>query len=185
MILAAAGGCSETGARRPVVEVTGRVFLEDQPLEFGQVVFQPISGGQPAIGRLSPDGSFVLGTYEKADGAAVGRHQVRVVSYTAQAPDHVVESRTADSLGDLLTPERYASFATSGIEISVLEDGNAPFIIKLKSGNAPSVADQNKSDSMSGSGTPPASESIESDDQRSGTYRDIEDVETGNKEAAP
>jgi hypothetical protein len=107
------------------------VFLGDEPLKFGTVVFQPLQGGQPAQGKVAADGSFVLSTFNESDGASVGRHRVKVACYTKQDPAAKGQA-SGDSLGDLLIPERYASFAQSGIEVSVLAQGNAPFILKLE-----------------------------------------------------
>ncbi|WP_425398651.1 hypothetical protein [Aeoliella sp.] len=126
-------GCGDSASPQPVIEVTGRVFLDDEPLRFGQVVFQPLSGGQPAIGKLEPNGKFSLGTYGESDGATIGRHRVRIVSYSSQDPGNKDVDSMSDTLGDLTIPERYSSFATSGIEVSVLREGNSPFIFKLES----------------------------------------------------
>lgn len=126
-------GCSDSAPAPPVVEVTGRVFVGDEPLRFGQVVFQPLGGGQPAIGKLEPNGKFTLGTYGESDGATIGRHRVRIVSYALQDPENKDIDPKSESLGDLTIPERYSSFATSGIEVSVLRQGNSPFIFKLQS----------------------------------------------------
>ncbi|TWT93428.1 hypothetical protein Pla108_39220 [Botrimarina colliarenosi] len=127
----AATGCGSGAGKAEVVPVTGRVFLGDQPLGFGSVTFQPLQGGQPASGKIDADGKFVLSTYKPSDGAAVGQHRVRVVCYASQDPANA-ETPTGDALGELLTPSRYAGFANSGIQVSVLADGNAPFILKLE-----------------------------------------------------
>lgn len=124
-------GCGGSDGRPDLAPVSGTVMLNESPLPVGQIIFQPISGGQPAVGRLSEDGSFTLGTYGDDDGAAVGRHRVRVTSYSTQAGESDAEA-SGDSLGELLVPERYANFSTSGIEVSVLATGNAPFVIKLE-----------------------------------------------------
>lgn len=131
VVLSLLVGCNGATQRPKVVEVKGQVFLGEQPLAFGQVIFQPIQGGQPASGEINSNGSFSLGTFKETDGAIVGRHKVRVVAYSSQDPDNPREEISGDALGDLLIPSRYASFATSGIEVSVLESGNAPFILKL------------------------------------------------------
>lgn len=125
-------GCGPAVEQNQVVPVTGRVFVGEVPLEFGQVVFQPVSGGQPASGSIDGDGKFILSTYSNGDGAALGKHRVRIVSYSSQDPKTKKEDGPqGDSLGELLTPQKYSSFATSGLEVSVLAGGNAPFVFKL------------------------------------------------------
>ncbi len=141
-------GCSGDSQRLKVVEVKGQVFLGEKPLAFGQVIFQPIQGGQPAAGEIDSKGFFSLATYSKSDGAIVGRHKVRVVSYTSQDPNNPSKDSSGDALGDLLIPSRYASFATSGIEVSILESGNAPFIFKLNNENTDQLDGQALSTSV-------------------------------------
>jgi hypothetical protein len=113
-----------------VTPVTGRVFLGDEPLTFGTVTFQPASG-QPALGQIEPDGRFELTTFSPSDGAMLGRHRIRVSCYASQDPDSDMPAG-GDSLGHLLVPQRYASFATSGLDAIVLESGNGPFILRLQ-----------------------------------------------------
>lgn len=132
-LLAIAGtGCGSGGKNVEVVPVTGRIFLGDQPLTFGAVTFQPVQGGQPSSGPVDKDGRFVLSTFKQADGATVGRHRVRVVAYSSQDPSNPDANPDSDALGVLLIPEKYASFTSSGLEVSVLAQGNSPFILKLE-----------------------------------------------------
>ncbi|TWT78391.1 hypothetical protein Pla123a_11820 [Posidoniimonas polymericola] len=160
LLCAALVGCGGAGGRPETVPVSGKVLLDGSPLAVGQIVFQPISGGQPAVGHLSGDGTFTLGTYSSDDGAAVGLHRVRVTSYSTQTGQPSSEAG-GDSLGELLVPERYANFSTSGLEVSVLAAGNAPFIIQL--------IDDEKTQSEDGEGSgsdpnsdPDATDSIDS-----------------------
>jgi len=125
-------GCGSPSNRAQVVAVTGQVQLDGKPLEFGSISFQPIQGGQPARGDIDSEGGFVLSTYQEGDGAAVGRHRVKVACYAKQDPA-MKEQQAGDSLGDSLIPERYTSFAMSGIEVSVLAQGNSPFVFELQS----------------------------------------------------
>ncbi|WP_146570274.1 hypothetical protein [Botrimarina hoheduenensis] len=97
-------------------------------------MFQPLQGGQPAQGAIDSEGNFKLSTYSPGDGAVTGRHRVRIVCYSLQNPD-LKKSSPGDSLGELLIPERYTSFAQSGFEVSVLAQGNAPFLFRLESDN--------------------------------------------------
>ncbi len=51
----------------------------------GGIAFRPVSDkpgtkpilGRPASGEVQPDGTYVLGTHAKSDGAVVGKHEIR------------------------------------------------------------------------------------------------------------
>jgi len=123
-------GCADKSASN-VVPVEGKVLLDGQPLAFGTVTFQPNSG-QPARGEIQSDGTFKLSTYAPNDGATVGRHQVRITCYESQSPD-AKDSLESESLGASLIPERYTKFATSGLVVSIVSSGTAPFEFNLES----------------------------------------------------
>jgi hypothetical protein len=75
-------GCS--GGDFPTAKVTGRVVCEEQPIPNIVVFFEPLASGSSAlvgkqgIGRTSDDGTFEISTYDRNDGAVVGKHRVRV-----------------------------------------------------------------------------------------------------------
>jgi hypothetical protein len=83
LLVGAAAGCSKS--EFDLAPVAGRVTIDGQPFTQGKVMFAPIASGEsreagkPALGRLGPDGSFILGTYEPDDGAVVGEHWVTVI----------------------------------------------------------------------------------------------------------
>lgn len=116
-------GCDEGRPKVPVAKASGRVWLDDEPLQFGTITLQPTSG-QPAVGDIGSDGSFTLSTYAPMDGAAVGRHRVKVTAYSSQDPASDKSAQTGDNLGELLVPQMYASATTSGIEVEVVEGDN-------------------------------------------------------------
>ena len=111
---------------------TGRVTFEGKPLQFGTVMFQLESGGQPARAMIQSDGTFELSTFEEGDGAIVGNHKVRVTSYSSQDPQQQARSGpTGDTLGKLLIPKRYTMFGTSGLTATVAPDQNEPYVFEL------------------------------------------------------
>jgi hypothetical protein len=91
--LVALPGCSQGGY--PTADVTGKVIHDGQAVTGGSLTFAPMTGtvGKPASGIVNPDGSFVLATYGKRDGAVVGKHKVM---YYPPAPD-VEEEPSGDS----------------------------------------------------------------------------------------
>jgi hypothetical protein len=70
-----------------LVKVTGKVTLDDQPVEGASVIFQGESGGgHPAAGQTDSEGVFYLGTFEGGDGAFPGEYKVLIVP-----PGHVTD----------------------------------------------------------------------------------------------
>jgi hypothetical protein len=75
-------GCSSGDF--PTAPTTGRVVCEGQPVPFVMVFFEPLQTGKSAlVGRqgfavADDKGAFVISTYDKEDGAVVGKHRVRV-----------------------------------------------------------------------------------------------------------
>ncbi len=66
----------------PVSPAKGKVVSKGQPVTSGTVTFTPLGAseslesGKPASGALAPDGSFTLSTFDRFDGAIVGKHKV-------------------------------------------------------------------------------------------------------------
>jgi hypothetical protein len=104
-------GCSKGTPRVPVA---GKVMLDGKPLQFGGLSFQP-DAGPAAHGAIGADGRFSL-TGE--DAVCVGRNVVSVACFEADAPNFR-KPEGERSPGKSLIPERYMSFATSGIVIDV------------------------------------------------------------------
>jgi hypothetical protein len=127
--------CLGCGDSVELVPVRGRVFCDDQPLQFGSVTFQP-SGGKAARGSIQPDGTFQLTTFRQGDGAVAGRHRVRVTCYTLQNPKAALpsaESEEIGGLGEALIPEKYANYATSGLVVDVQPAMQDEVVIRLSS----------------------------------------------------
>ncbi len=105
------GGPAPTGA--PTSPVKGRVTFQGKPVTKGTITFEPEGAGKEASGEIQADGTFVLTTYKKDDGAVLGNHRVSV----ANAGKSV--------------PVKFASFQTSHIEMEVSE-GKTEYNIDLK-----------------------------------------------------
>jgi hypothetical protein len=84
LAFSAALGCSQSPYE--LAEVRGTVLVDGHPLPRAKVMFAPVEGaggvnpGKPAFGLMQPEGSFVLTTYDKDDGAIVGEHWVSIIS---------------------------------------------------------------------------------------------------------
>ena len=77
----AIGGCG--GKKFETAPTQGTVTFNGKKVTGGTITLSPVSGGpndrytgRAAIGTIQSDGSFVLTTYDKEDGAIIGKHQV-------------------------------------------------------------------------------------------------------------
>jgi hypothetical protein len=99
--LPAIAACVLSGCGGPdyeVAPVRGIVKLNDKTLQQGGIMFSPVAKGdtanvgRAATGRLQPDGTYTLTTFEKGDGAIVGEHWVTIVNHDEDnLPDGVPE----------------------------------------------------------------------------------------------
>ena len=62
--------------------VSGTVTYNGQPVEFGDILFEPDSAkgnnGVPSMGSIGKDGTFVMSTQESGDGVIAGYHKVGI-----------------------------------------------------------------------------------------------------------
>jgi hypothetical protein len=71
----ASGGCGASGPAKGLVK--GKVTAGGQPVNGGGIVLAPQNvEALPARGTVGPDGTFVVGTDDTDDGAAIGKHTV-------------------------------------------------------------------------------------------------------------
>lgn len=112
-ILIASVGCGPS--RPPAYPAKGRVvFPNGSSVKTGTVELKSRQHGTHARGTIEADGSFVLTTYEKDDGAVAGLHDCVVVQMIL-AED--AKFRLHGTYGVVHT--RFASYATSGLTCTV------------------------------------------------------------------
>jgi hypothetical protein len=109
----------ETAAAR------GTVVLDGKPLSAGSVLLVPTQG-RSAAGPLGSDGTFILGTYSKVDGAIVGKHKVAILPLVA-GPEGGLPP------GFVPVPARYQSAEASGLEVDVKANEENVFDFQLSS----------------------------------------------------
>lgn len=91
-----APGCSDS--QFPVKPAKGKVVVNGQPVTSGTVTFTPLGAsdkletGKPASGTVGADGTFVLSTFDRFDGAIVGKHSVQY----SGAEDEEAEAEEVD-----------------------------------------------------------------------------------------
>lgn len=103
----------------PLVEVTGRVYLNGQPLANAQVLTQPVGRKcRGAIGGTDAEGRFTLRTDVEGDflpGAYAGEHRVTIQAIDPNAPPGPFKPPT-------VTPPESEEFETTPLRIQVDRD---------------------------------------------------------------
>lgn len=100
MLLVGAGMSGCGGHSFQVARAGGKVTCNGQPVTGGRVMFSPIAEGKTppgkaAFGEIGSDGTFVLSTFGKADGAVVGKHEVTFMSAYVDDEDDEVARQAA------------------------------------------------------------------------------------------
>jgi hypothetical protein len=108
--------CGKADSRKPTFPVSGKVLLAGgKPAEHATVVLHPVDDSGPDAvkprGKVNPDGSFTLTTYDGNDGAPAGNYRVTVELWLASGKsDEGPKSRL---------PAKYAKPETSGLTATV------------------------------------------------------------------
>jgi hypothetical protein len=125
-----APGCGQGGDRWPREPVSGKVTLDGQPLDSGEIAFVP-SGDGPAAGGLIHKGKYAIG---RSDGPVPGPHRVVITSAKPtgkkikdEADPKVLYDERAETL-----PARYN--AQSELTAEVKPGGGNTFDFELTTG---------------------------------------------------
>ena len=132
LFVATLAGCRDGRPTR--VPVSGRVLIDGQPLEHGNIRFYP-QNHRAASAKIGPGGRFTVSTYEFGDGCVYGNHPVSVNA--SQLLNPTTQRWHA--------PKKYYSPATSGLMVEVTEptdeaeihlswDGGKPFDERILGG---------------------------------------------------
>lgn len=115
-------GCSSGEDRTPTYPVSGRVFVDDEPAAGAFVVFHPVGPASADTGRptaqVRPDGSFVLTTFDEADGAPAGPYAVTVEWRK------LIQKGGEAQAGPNVVPAEYSRPASTPLQVSVAEVPN-------------------------------------------------------------
>ena len=114
LVFAGCGPSSASSVGVPTSPVQGKVTYKGQPLTKGRVIFEPDGKGKEAFGDIQPDGTFVLTTYKKDDGAVLGNHRVSI------------------TVAGKALPMKYGSPNTSKLEVEVVEGKTDDYTFDLK-----------------------------------------------------
>ena len=119
LALASVAGCGGDSASSGVTTapVKGKVTYKGQPLTVGTISFEPENSGREATGEIKSDGSFVLTTYKKEDGAVLGMNRVQVSAGSKAAR--------------VVVPAKFQNYGSSKIQVEVSVD-KIDYAIDLK-----------------------------------------------------
>jgi hypothetical protein len=117
-------GCNSGGPQ--MVPIRGIVTYKGAPLtdvSQGIVRYLPRAAGsraREATGRIKPDGSFVMTTFQKDDGVVAGEYDITVSAYSGQLLSRQETESGVHTAGPkLLVPDRYLKPSSSGLSDSV------------------------------------------------------------------
>lgn len=115
--------------------VQGELLVDGEPAEGALVIFHPVSSSEPKTtnpnGRVQPDGSFHVTTYESDDGAPAGQYVVTV--FWPEPPKSPVDH---PAMGPDRLKGRFTDPEASNIRITVSEGENILDPINLQSGRS-------------------------------------------------
>ena len=106
--------------------VSGKVYLDDQPLSTGNVTFYPTQGGAAVYSRIGVGGAYQLKTGDTF-GLKTGEYKVTVVA-TETPP--VVKGSTPP-IGKVITPRKYGELSETDLVFTV-GPGNNTIDLRLK-----------------------------------------------------
>jgi hypothetical protein len=100
--------------------VKGTVTFNGKPVPNGTITFIH-EGGSTATGEIQPDGSYVLGTNRRGDGAQPGNYKVVIVAMEEMS-NRLPEDR--NPLPPPIVPDKYTSAATTDLIAEVRPGDN-------------------------------------------------------------
>jgi hypothetical protein len=130
--LALVGCGGRSGDLPATAEVTGKITYKGKSLIGGTVAFQPQGQpGNPALGEIQSDGTYSLTTYEKDDGAVLGKHSVTVTVNPGQPGGAEPGLPGTEASLKSPIPMKYSEPSISGLSFEVKEGSNkADFDLK-------------------------------------------------------
>lgn len=154
---AALAGCGRAQRWPALTEpATAVVRLDGKPLEGALVMLGPVGKGYSSQGTTAADGKATLTTFRRGDGAVAGGYKVLVSlqetrdNPALKLPDPAVDREAYNLARDQaaqagksfylvreLLPQRYVSFATSGLDAEIRKGVANEVVLELSSEAAP------------------------------------------------
>ena len=124
LLCAAAGAALLSGCGSGTHPVHGKVVFKDTEAAATElagyvVALESVDGKVSASGVVKPDGTFEVGTHKPGDGAVPGKHRAAL---NPPMTHELIEGPEAKPPAPLI-PDKYGTFGTSGLEITVERSG--------------------------------------------------------------
>ena len=124
LLCAAAGAALLSGCGGSTYPVHGKVVFKDNQAAATELVdyvvtLESVDGKVGASGVVKPDGTFDISTHKPGDGAVPGKHRVAL---NPPATHELIEGPEAKPPAPLI-PDKYGTFDTSGLEVTVDRSG--------------------------------------------------------------
>ena len=115
-------GCGGGAASPDLRAASGNVTLNGNPVEGASISFFPtVQGGRSATGTTDASGNFKLSSFQKEDGALIGKYNVAITKFN---PNYVMpEPGEEEKEPYNLLPESFGDPGTSGLSAEVTADG--------------------------------------------------------------
>jgi hypothetical protein len=120
-------------------KMSGTVMMNGAPVEGATVTLHPVQKGTAAFGITDASGKYVLGTFEKADGAIPGEYKVSIQKMSAEASgpqpspgDPGYDPNAKSEPSKHLLPGKFADFTKSGLSANVTTTPNEALNFDLK-----------------------------------------------------
>lgn len=121
-------GCSGPNENLPeTAPVSGSVTYQGHLVREGMVTFFPVDGRRPSSGPIGKDGHYRLSTFERGDGALLGRHKVIVEASRYDEAGNLVYSPQGDP--QYLLPTKYIDKNRTPLEFEVSRGDNVYDIV--------------------------------------------------------
>jgi hypothetical protein len=161
LILLTCCGCHN--GRPSLVQATGSVKLNGQPLAGATVAFEP-AGGQPqgfhrpSNAVTDAQGNFRMGTYQAGDGIPPGKYKVTVIK--REVVGELPKNYNSEIPGSFnvkfqwTTPREYADASTSRLEAEATRSGLKPQVFDIKREGPPEIESTNSPATTGGANFP-------------------------------
>ena len=129
-------GCSGGDSRLSRVEVSGLVYVNDEPLKEGQITFKPLDGTPgPSVGGEIVDGTFKI---PEESGPCQGTHrvEVRAVRATGRKISGGMDSSSAGTVDEVeqFIPREYNSKSTLQADVTLETARDLAFHLEVSGG---------------------------------------------------
>ena len=138
-------GCADDG-RPPLVEATGTLKLNGEPVADAVILFMPEEGNpimRPSRAKTDTLGNFRLGTYAEGDGLPEGKYRIGIEKrqLVGELPPHYDPQAPAATrlTYQWITPKELADPVTSGLKAHVTTSGLEPAVIELQRAGKPQL----------------------------------------------